>query len=84
MITNREIINRQLKRINEKMRTNFNLHYEDNKCCICIFKGKDMMMPPYPLSNDFTYRTEEMMIEYLSGVEDTTDFFTHNGTAIGD
>lgn len=84
MITNREIINNQLKRINEKMRTNFNLHYEDEKCCICKFVGKSYMQPPYPLSNDFTYRTEERMIEYLSGVEDATDFFTHNGTATGD
>ena len=42
MITNNEIIRRQLKRINEKMRTNFNLHYEDDKCCICKLVGKKL------------------------------------------
>lgn len=84
MITDKEIIEKQLKRINEKMRTNFNLHYEDEKCCICKLVGKSYMLPPYPLSNDFTYRSEDMMIEYLAGVDDAADFFTHNGTANGD
>ena len=84
MITNNEIINNQLKRINEKMRTKFSVHYEDDKCCLIIETGVSYMQPPFPLNTDFTMRTEEQMIEYLAGVEDAVNFYTYNGTANGD
>lgn len=82
-ITNKEIINNQLRRINEKMKTNFVLSESFEYVMICRVQG-EMQMPPYPLSNDLTQRTEEQMIEYLAGVEDAVDFYTHNGTAKGD
>ena len=84
MITDKEIISNMLRRINKKLNTSFSIHYKGKECCLCGMKGKDFMTPPYPLSNDFTYRSEDMMIEYLGGVDDAADFFTHNGTATGD
>ena len=82
-ISNKEIINNQLKRINEKMRTTFVAHKSNGMWCLCI-EYNGMEMPPYPLSNSTTMRTSSQMIDYLSGVEDAVDFYTHNGTANGD
>ena len=81
MITNKEIISNQLKRINEKMHTSFTAKQaKDGTWFLCNEKnGCDT--PPFPLNNDWAHRTEEQMIEYLAGVEDAVDFYTHCGTA---
>ena len=79
-ITDREIITNQVRRINEKMKTNFVLEdFNDTDFCLCRKQG-EKIMPPFPLSNDIVIRSLSFMIEYLAGVEDAVDFFTHNGT----
>ena len=80
MITNKETIENQVRRINEKMKTDFVVYGKFEYVMLCRTKG-DLQMPPYPLSNALVQRTREQMIEYLSGVEDAVDFYTHNGTA---
>ena len=79
-ITNKEIINNQLRRINEKTKMKLSIDESGGMFCVCKKNG-NKIMPPFPLSNDITYRTSGFMIEYLAGVEDAVDFFTHNGTA---
>ena len=81
-ITNKEIIEGQLRRINEKMKTQIILKKAKSKgywylCRIC----NDYELPPEPLSGNFTRRTSAEMLEYLRGVEDAVDFYTHCGTA---
>lgn len=78
-ITNKEIINKQVERINEKMKTNFSLKESCDGYYLCVDKN-GYIMPPNPLNNDLTIRSSDFMIEYLRGVEDAVDFFTHNGT----
>lgn len=77
-ITNREIMNNQLKRINDKMNTDYVLKKAQSKgyWYLCRVSG-EYDMPPFPLSGSMTKRTSAQMIEYLAGVEDATDFFTH-------
>lgn len=79
MITNKEIIQNQLKRINAKMKTNIELKRAKGYLYLCTTKG-EYEMPPLPLSNISTQRTPLQMIEYLAGVEDAVDFYTHCGT----
>ncbi len=79
-ITNKEIIEKQVRRINEKMKTNFSLKESGDCYYLCVEKN-GYTMPPNPLSNDLTVRSPNFMIEYLAGVEDAVDFYTHIGTA---
>lgn len=84
MITNKEIVEKQLRRINEKMKTDFQLEeVGDRKGLyqLCRITANGYYLPPTPLSNTMTQRTEEQMVEYLAGVEDAVDFYTHCGTA---
>ena len=80
MITNKEIIENQLRRINEKMKTDFQLKRASGHWYLCR-SVNDYELPPEPLSNTMTRRTAGQMIEYLAGVEDAVDFYTHCGTA---
>lgn len=78
-ITNKEIIEGQLRRINEKAHTQLVLKRANRHWYLCHeFNGYEL--PPSPLNESFTMRTSAEMIEYLRGVEDAVDFFTHNGT----
>ena len=74
-ITNKEIIQNQLKRINEKIHTDLVLKRANGHWYLC------REVNGYELTADFiggakTRRTSAQMIEYLSGVEDAVDFFT--------
>lgn len=65
-ITNKEIINNQLKRINEKLSSNIETKWN---------KGRAILAnTPFPV--DFTARKPEQLIEYLAGMEEAIDYFT--------
>lgn len=78
-ITKKEIIEGQLSRINEKARTKLVLKRANRHWYLCR-ECNGYEMPPSPLSECFTRRTSAEMLEYLRGVEDAVDFFTHNRT----
>ena len=67
MITNKEIINNQLKRINEKMGTTFKLEIVCGRCYI----SEDLSFGKISANN--TARNTSQMIEYLAGLEDGID-----------
>lgn len=78
-ITNKEIIEGQLRRINEKAHLQLVLKRANRHWYLCR-ECNGYELPPSPLNESFTRRTSAEMIEYLRGVEDAVDFFTHNGT----
>lgn len=69
-ITNKEIINNQLKRINEKAGSNFQLE----SVCGHYYLTEDKSFGK--ISANFTQRNSPQMIEYLAGLEDAIDCFT--------
>lgn len=79
-ITNKEILEKQVKRINEKMKTNFSLKKANGLWYLCI-ENNGYDMSPWPLNASMTRRKTSEMLEYLRGVEDAVDFYTHCGTA---
>ena len=68
-ITNKEIINNQLKRINEKTDMDFVLEGSDDELFLASSDNNVLFD-----SMEF-YKTEEQMIEYLEGLEDAIDYF---------
>lgn len=78
-ITNKQIIEGQLRRINEKAHTELILKRANRHWYLCR-EVNGYELPPSPLNESFTRRTSAEMIEYLRGVEDAVDFLTHNGT----
>ena len=68
-ITNKEIINNQLKRINEKVDMDFVLEGSDDELFLASSNNNVLFD-----SMEF-YKTEEQMIEYLEGLEDAIDYF---------
>ena len=64
-ITNKDIINNQLKRINEKLNANIELVQNSGKFTLAE--------TPFPIM--FAARTSSQMIEYLAGLEDAIDFY---------
>lgn len=68
-ITNKEIINNQLKRINEKVDMDFVLEGSDDELFLASSDNNVLFD-----SMEF-YKTEEQMIEYLAGMEDAIDYF---------
>ena len=66
-ITNKETINYQLIRINEKAGTNFQLQ----NVCGKLYLTEDKTFGK--ISANFTGRTPSQMIEYLAGLEDAID-----------
>lgn len=75
MITNREILRNQLKRINEKCNSNLQLGKIRNLWYLyCVGEGGHEIQP-YPIG-DFTRRTAQQMIEFLAGMENAIDYFT--------
>ena len=68
-ITNKEIINNQLKRINEKVDMDFVLEGSGDEIFLASSNNKVLFD-----SMEF-YKTEEQMIEYLEGLEDAIDYF---------
>lgn len=73
MITNKEIINNQLKRINEKAGTNFSLE----NVCGRLYLTKDETFGK--ISANYTARNSSQMIEYLAGLEDAINSLTAKG-----
>lgn len=68
-ITNKEIINNQLKRINEKTDMDFVLEGSGDELFLASSNNNVLFD-----SMEF-YKTEEQMIEYLAGLEDAIDYF---------
>lgn len=66
-ISNKEIIANQLRRINEKAQTNFQLE----NVCGALYLTEDKTFGK--ISSNFTRRTSSQMIEYLAGMEDAID-----------
>lgn len=79
-ITNKEILENQVRRINEKMKTEFVLKRKPKGLWYLCRIVKDYELEPAPLAG-LTYRTTQQMMEYLRGVEDAVDVYTHCGTA---
>lgn len=73
-ITNKEIIEGQLRRINEKAHLQLVLKRANRHWYLCR-EVNGYELPPSPLNESFTRRTSAEMIEYLRGVEDAVDFF---------
>jgi hypothetical protein len=71
-ITNKEIINNQVKRINEKAKTDLRLGRK-NGTWYLYTSSNGTEFPPYPFSQVNTHRTSAQMIEYLEGLEDAID-----------
>jgi len=68
-ITNKEIIENQLRRINEKCKLDLQLQTgSDNECYL---SSNDHVL----FSNMECYRSEDEMIEYLCGFEDAIGYF---------
>ncbi len=76
-ITNKEIISNQLKRINEKAKTDLKLKKANGYWYLCR-EVNEYELPPEPFSASKTRRTSAQMIEYLAGLEDAVDVYTHN------
>lgn len=76
-ITNKEIISNQVKRINEKAKTDLKLKRVKGYWYLCreINGYEDA---PIPFSATKTRRTSAQMIEYLAGLEDAVDYYTKN------
>lgn len=71
-ITNKEIIEGQLRRINEKAGTNLLLRKANGYWYLCReVNGNEL--EPYPFSGTMSRRTSAQMIEYLAGLEDAID-----------
>lgn len=68
-ITNKEIIQNQLNRINRKLSTDFSLTTENDETCY-LQSNRQVLF-----ENMECYRSEEQMIEYLAGMEDAIDYF---------
>lgn len=71
-ITNRDIMQTQLRRINEKAGTNLLLRKASGHWYLCReVNGNEL--EPYPFSGTKTRRTSAQMLEYLAGLEDAVD-----------
>lgn len=68
-ITNKEIINNQVKRINKKVSATFIVGKDVTGEYLFLQSDKPIF------ENMECYRTEEQMIEYLAGMEDAIDYF---------
>ena len=68
-ITNKEVINKKLKRINKKVSMSFNLNANSTGEYLFLQSEKPIF------ESMECYRTEEQMIEYLAGMEDAIDYF---------
>lgn len=72
-ITNKEIIRNQLKRINAKAKTDFQLV----NVCGKLYLSEDKTFGK--ISANFTSRTSAQMIEYLAGFEDAINVLLKQG-----
>lgn len=77
-ITNKTIIENQVKRINEMAGTEVVAKRANGYWWVCIDGENGELLPPYPFSNVLTGRTPSQMIEYLAGVEDAVAHYTGN------
>lgn len=68
-ITNKEIINNQLKRINEK--TDMDIVLEGSGDELSLASSNNNVL----FDTMVYYRTGEQMFEYLAGLEDAIDYF---------
>lgn len=73
-IINKEIITNQVKRINEKAKTDLRLGRK-NGTWYLYTSSNGTEFPPYPFSQVNTHRTSAQMIEYLAGLEDAINYF---------
>ena len=71
MVTNKEVINKTLKRINKKVDMAFNLNTDSTGEYLFLQSEKPIF------ESMECYRTEEQMIEYLAGIEDAIEYFIH-------
>ena len=77
-ITNKFIIESQVRRINFMAGTKVVAKRSYGSWWCCIEGKNDVMFPPYPFSNVLTGRTSAQMIEYLAGLEDAVAYYTGN------
>lgn len=68
MVTNRELLQDKVKRINEK--TNMDLSIEGYNDELYLASENNVLF-----ENMEVYRTEDQMFEYLAGLEDAIDYF---------
>lgn len=74
-ITNRDIMQTQLRRINEKAGTDLILRSAKGYWYLCRVVNLNELEPS-PFSGTKTRRTSTQMIEYLAGLEDAIDYYT--------
>lgn len=77
-ITNKTIIENQVKRINEMAGTEVVAKRAHGYWWVCIEGTNGVLLPPDPFSKVLTGRTPGQMIEYLAGIEDAVAHYTGN------
>ena len=76
MVTNKEILTNQVKRINEKAQTNLILKHQGSIWYLCRIAADGCELEPPPFGASMTRRKASEMMEYLRGLEDAVDYYT--------
>ena len=73
-ITNREILQNQVRRIKEKTGSNLELHF--TRKFVYLYEEKEEgVFENFAFGSANANRTPAQMIEYLAGLEDAIDYF---------
>lgn len=73
-ITNREILQNQVRRIKEKTGSNLELHF--TRKFVYLYEVKEEgVFENFAFGSANANRTPAQMIEYLAGLEDAIDYF---------
>ena len=70
MVTNKELLQQKVQRINEKTKLDLRLSQTDNEGQ-CFLESNEKVL----FDSMECYRSEDEMFEYLSGFEDAIDYF---------